>query len=146
VGYPGAVRKGRAIYFAHPIFTQYSANAPRWCKQLFLNALDLLLPEPLVRTDAPTTAMVSLNEQAAENRWVLHLLHYIPERRGREIDTIEDVIPLHDISVSVLAPKPVKAVICAPGGEQLPFAVKDGRIEFTVPHVIGHQMVELAFG
>ena len=146
VGYPGAVRKGRAIYFAHPIFTQYSANAPRWCKQLFLNALDLLLPEPLVRTDAPTTAMVSLNEQAAGNRWVLHLLHYIPERRGREIDTIEDVIPLHDISVSVLAPKPVQAVICAPGGEQLPFAVKDGRIEFTVPHVIGHQMVELAFG
>ncbi|MEJ7710919.1 MAG: hypothetical protein WKF84_13900 [Pyrinomonadaceae bacterium] len=73
VAYPGVVRNGRAIYFAHPIFTQYQRNAPRWCKKLVLNALDMLLPDPLVRIEAPTTMITTLNEQPTENRWALHL-------------------------------------------------------------------------
>ena len=40
VGGPAVVQQGRAIYFANPIFTEYNAVAPRWEKQLFLNALD----------------------------------------------------------------------------------------------------------
>jgi hypothetical protein len=143
VGYPGIVRNGKAIYFSHPIFTQYDSSAPRWCKQLLLNALDLLLPNPLVRVEAPTTTLTALNEQAAQNRWVLHLLHYIPERRGNELDTIEDVIPLFDIKVSLLTPRPVKDVTCVPSQEQLPFARKGDRTEFVVPKLMGHQMVAL---
>ena len=46
------------------------------------NALDLLLPEPRVRHAGPSTLLVTLSEQLAHNRQVLHLLHYIPERRG----------------------------------------------------------------
>jgi hypothetical protein len=55
VGGPAVIKKGPAIYFANPIFSEYNAVAPRWEKQLFLNALDLLLPDPLVRHDGPTT-------------------------------------------------------------------------------------------
>ena len=80
---PGIVRNGSAIYFSSPIFTLYEKVAPLWCKRLFLNALEMLLPEPLVRHGGPSTLLVTLNEQAAHERQVLHLLHYIPERRGR---------------------------------------------------------------
>ncbi|MCS6954107.1 MAG: beta-galactosidase trimerization domain-containing protein, partial [Bryobacteraceae bacterium] len=38
-GYPAVVRHGRAIYFAHPVFTQYYRNAPRWVKTLVGNAI-----------------------------------------------------------------------------------------------------------
>ncbi|MEM2513957.1 MAG: beta-galactosidase trimerization domain-containing protein, partial [Candidatus Bathyarchaeia archaeon] len=114
VGYPGIIRNGRIIYFIHPIFTQYYKNAPLWCKKLFLNALDMLLPEPLVRAEAPSTTLVTLNEQTAENRWVLHLLHYIPERRGQDFDIIEDVIPLFNLRISVRIPKRVEEVTCVP--------------------------------
>ncbi len=38
-GYPGVVKNGRAIYFMHPLFAQYQQNAPRWCKQIVLNAI-----------------------------------------------------------------------------------------------------------
>ena len=44
---PAATRSGDVIYFVHPIFRQYHQNAPRWCKQLLLNALQMLLPDPL---------------------------------------------------------------------------------------------------
>lgn len=141
--YPGVVRNGRAIYFAHPVFTQYNRNAPRWCKQLVLNALDLLLPEPLVRVSAPSTAIATLNEQPAEKRRVLHLLHYVPERRG-EFDVIEDVIPIRDVACSLrLDGARVSKVVAVPEGRALPFTVKAGRVEFVVPEVRGHQMIVL---
>ncbi|HXF63801.1 MAG TPA: beta-galactosidase, partial [Caldilineaceae bacterium] len=145
-GGPAIVRNGAVIYFAHPIFKQYNQNAPRWCKQLLLNALDLLLPDPLVRHGGPSTLLTTLNEQAAQQRWVLHLLHYIPERRGMDFDVIEDVIPLYDLPLSVRVDRPVQRVKTAPQGAELPFSVKEGRVEFTLPRLDGHQMVEISFG
>lgn len=145
VGYPGIIQNGRSIYFIHPIFSQYHKNAPLWCKKLFLNALDILLPEPLVRVKAPSTTLVTLNEQAAENRWVLHLLHYIPERRGQDFDVIEDLIPLYNLRISVKAPEKVKEVMCVPEEIPLNFEIKGDRVEFTLPKLEGHQMIALNF-
>ena len=146
IGGPAVVKNGNVIYFAHPIFTQYNQNAPRWCKTLFLNALDLVLPEPLVRHDGPTTMQVTVNEQAAHNRWVVHLLHYIPERRSQDIDVLEDVIPLNDITVSVKAPRAIVDVMIVPGNEPLAFQQKGDRVEFVLPELVGHQMIALSFG
>jgi hypothetical protein len=143
---PAVVRSGNVIYFSHPIFRQYNQNAPRWCKTLFLNALNLLLPEPLVRHDGPSTVLAALNEQTAENRRVLHLLHYIPERRGQDFDIIEDVIPLYDLAVSVRVPGTVSAVTVVPDGDALDFEQTDGRVDFVLPRLHGHEMVELNFG
>jgi hypothetical protein len=145
VGGPAIVQRGRAIYFAHPIFAQYDRNAPRWCKTLFLNALDILLPEPLLRHGGPTTLRATVNEQAAENRWVMHLLHYIPERRSQDIDVIEDVIPLYDVRVSVRVPGQVTGVACVPEGQPLAYEQEEGYVEFVVPELVGHQIVELSF-
>jgi hypothetical protein len=115
---------------------------PRCKKQLFLNALNLLLPDPLVRHDGTTTLLVTVNEQSSENRWVVHLLHYIPERRNQQIDTIEDVIPLYDVKISIKSPK-IKAVRCVPEQEPLPFNQKNERVEFVLPRLVGHQMIAL---
>ncbi len=142
-GYRAILRRGRAVYFAHPIFNQYRASAPRWVKTLFLNALDLLLPQPLVRKGGPSTLLVTLHEQPQHQRRVLHLLHYIPERRGLGFDTIEDVIPLYNIPISLRADSPVQSVTLVPDGPSLPFTQSSGRVEFTVPAIHGHQMVEI---
>jgi len=141
----GIVQNGNCIYFAHPAFTLYQNNAPNWCKRLLLNAVGMLLPEPLLRHDGPTTLFTAINEQPQENRWVLHLLHYIPERRSRDMDVIEDVIPLHDLHVSLLSPNAPKAVRCVPQQTDLPFSMNGGRAEFVLPRLEGHQMIELSF-
>ncbi len=143
-GYPGAVATPAAVYFAHPVFTQYSDNAPRWCKLLVADAIDRLLGEPLVRVDAPSGLLAMLNEQADPARLVLHLLYYVPERRG-SFDVIEDIVPLHDVRVSVNPGREIAAVRTAPEGEPLAFQTTDaGRVEFTLPRLEGHQMIELA--
>ncbi|MCB0240472.1 MAG: beta-galactosidase trimerization domain-containing protein, partial [Anaerolineae bacterium] len=139
-GNPAIVRNGNAIYFSSPIFTTYEKMAPLWCKRLLLNAIDLLLPDALVRHDGPSTLLVTLNEQSALNRQILHLLHYIPERRGQQFDVIEDVIPVYDIALSVRAPSGVESVTAVPQGEPVPFTMRGDRVEFVAPKVDGHQM------
>ncbi|MFW6279174.1 MAG: alpha-amylase family protein [Bacillota bacterium] len=146
-GYPGIVQHNQAIYFAHPIFTQYRTKAPLWCKKMFLHALNLLLDEPLVQHEGPSSLMVTLNEQEEENRWFLHCLHYIPERRAEEIDIIEDVIPLSDTFVSLKVPagKIVAELKLVPENTPIDYKVKRGRVEFEIPEIKGHQMLEISF-
>ncbi len=146
VQYPGAVRKGRMVYFAHPVFTTYQRFAPLWCKRLVLNALELLLPDPLVRVEGPSALIATLNAQDDADRWVLHLLYYVPERRGTGFDTIEDVTPLDDVAVTLRVDRPVRGVRLAPQAEALPYKADQGRVTFRVPRVLGHQMAEIQFG
>ncbi len=144
VTHPAVVQQGRAIYFSQPIFSLFQTKAPRWCKQLFFNALARLLPEPLVRVQAPTASIVTLNAQPQHKRWVLHLLYYVQERRCDEYDVIEDVTPLYDVGVSIRMAQPIKNVSLVPQNAALSFAVNAGRVTFTVPRLEGHQMVALA--
>jgi hypothetical protein len=99
--------------------------------------LNTLLPEPLVRHQGPSTLVTTLNEQRAEQRAVLHLLHYIPERRSQEIDVIEDVIPVYGIGVSLRLDRGVAVIRLAPEGESCPVLLQGGRVRFTVPEVRG---------
>jgi hypothetical protein len=145
-GAPAVVRKGRVIYFANPIFTEYSNIAPRWQKQLFLNAVEMLLPMPLVRHAGPTTLRITVNEQPEEDRWIVHLLHYIPERRSQLIDIIEDVIPLYDVPVALRVDRPVKYIHCVPQHCILPFRQNGSPVvTFVVPEISGHMMLEVGF-
>jgi hypothetical protein len=139
--YPGAIRHGNCIYFMHPLFGLYEAKAPLWCKELVCGALELLLPEPALRVEGPSTLQASLNVQPAQGRQIVHLLHYIPERRGREFDIIEDVIPLYNVKVSVQGS--ASQVTLEPQGQALAFEQNGGRVEFTVPELKGHQIVAI---
>ena len=135
------VQKGRIIQFAHPIFGMYQRHGVRAYKLMVLNALARLLPNPLVQTDAPTTAHLTVNRQPAERRSVLHLLHYIPERRAEGIDTIEDVIPLYNEAVALRTDHEPARVYLAPSGQEIPCRYEDGYARVVVPEVRGHQMV-----
>lgn len=142
----GVVQTGDCVYFAHKIFELYAQYGAAWNKRLFLNALERLLPEPLLRHDGPTTLQATLTEQAEANRWIVHLLHYIPLRRATELEVIEDVIPLAEIKLSLKMPKPVKQIALRPQRySTLDFWERNGRIEFVVPKITGHAMIEVEF-
>ena len=140
-GYPGITMNaaGNVIYLAHPLFTGYRQQATPWYKKLVLAALKLLLPDPLTVTDAPSTAQVTMLRQEEAGRTVVHLLHYIPERRGLAFDVIEDVIPLFEVGLAFQTPQPPEKVTLVPTGQPLPFEYRDGYVHVTVPEVRGHQ-------
>lgn len=144
----GIVCTPGSVYFAHPIFQQYETNAPLWVKRLFLDAVARMLPEPLVRHDGPSSLRVTVNRQAGAGDLVVHLLHYIPERRARDFDTIEDVIELGDLGVDVrLEPgQEVRSVRSQPDDEPLDFTCSRQRVSFRLRRLRGHRLVVLELG
>lgn len=142
---PAIIKGDNSIYFAHKIFSQYQSYGSVWCKKLFINAIDMLLDNRLVKHDGPSTIISTLNEQEKENRYVLHLLHYVPERRCQRIDVIEDIIPIYNLNLNMVLDKNIKSVKLVPQNENVDFNIIDGKLEFTVNKINGHQMVEISY-
>ncbi|MGN6626654.1 MAG: beta-galactosidase, partial [Tepidisphaeraceae bacterium] len=72
---------------------------------------------------------------------IVHVLYYSPERRTKELDIIEDIVPLHDIPLSIRLPhRPTRAYL-APQMQELPLTWIDGRAAVTIPSIAGHAMV-----
>jgi hypothetical protein len=69
------------------------------------------------------------------------VLHYLPQRRHPGFDTLEDIIPLHDIQLRVRLERPPSAVYLAPSRQPLDFSTADGRTCVIVPEISGHAMV-----
>ncbi len=133
------VRKGSVITIASPIFRAYGQHASLPYRQLVENCIDLLLPQRLVRVEAPSSAEVTVTRQKA--RTIIHILYFPAERRAEGLDIAEDIVPLHAVHVSLLAPRVPRRITCAPSGAHVPFTWDGGRVRMVVPSVEGHQMV-----
>ena len=159
-GFDAGVMTDNVLYFAHPVFSIYRGFGMVYLQEFVVNALRRFLGAELqVETSLPTTGRVTFFDQPEEKRAVLHLLyantvnrgggglHLLnqPHSNGYAIEVIEELLPLANVKVSVKPPRPVRSVRFVPQGEAVPFVEKNGRIEFTVPELLCHQMVEFAY-
>lgn len=153
--FPALVSNGQITYFAHSIFTGYRQMGQMLYRDLFADALKKLLPQPRVEAKLPTVARTSLMQQDEQNRAILHLLFAVPVKRGADKsvwatgtwapEVIEDLFPLFNVECTVRLEKPVASVKLIPSGEAIPFEQNEGAVCFTVPELLCHQMVELAY-
>ncbi len=140
--YPAAVRSGSVIYFAHPLLSMYRQQAWPWARDLFLNGLNLLLPEPLVTTDAPRACQVTRLSQPAARRALLHFTCYQPRQIGEAFATIEEATKLGRVGVGARwGDTPPARVYLCPDRKPLSFEHEPPYVRFTVPQVDGHQVV-----
>ena len=140
---PAVTRRGRAVYCAYPLFRAYRLHGNQIYKQVIAALIGSLLPEPLLRVEGPSTieATVLRQEAGGERRLVVHLLHYVPQRRTPTLDLVEDVIPLYDVGLAVKAPaRPARAYM-APQETDLPLQWDGTYAAIRVPRVDGHQIV-----
>jgi len=135
------VIRGSVVHISHPIFTTYYNHAPVPMKQLTANLLKRLLSHPMIKVPGlPSFARVTVTNQP--HRRMVHILSYVPERRGASIDMIEEPITLHNVSLEIRVDKHLpKRVYLAPTKQELPFKVEDGYIKTTIPVVLGYAMV-----
>ncbi len=141
--YPAVLQRGRLIYFAHPIFTMLRRSGAPWCQELLLAALGRLLPDPLVRAEAPGSCQITVLRQETPARLLMHLLHFVPRQRGLAFATVEEELPLVDVRLQVrTGPAPASATL-APSGQALATTHRPPYTELVVPRVQGHQLVVL---
>jgi hypothetical protein len=139
--YPAIVRNGNAVYIANPLFTDYIKHGPRIYREIIADIIEQLLPKPLIRTDLPVSAEVTLRKQ--EHRMILHILHYIAERKSKKLDIIDTKIPLINQTVEMKTAAKPRKVYLAPSGQELAFDWDNGYTQITVPEIFGHVMVVL---
>lgn len=140
-GQAAVTQRGRVGHFSHPVFTSYFVDGQVPVKQLVANLLGRLMPSPLVRAPGlPSFARATVTAQPG--RRMLHLMSYVPERRGPNVDMIEEPIELREVPVALRADgRDITSVYLAPDAEALPFEVRDGYVHTTVPRVNGYAMV-----
>ncbi|MBO4423827.1 MAG: hypothetical protein J5879_10325, partial [Clostridia bacterium] len=64
---------------------------------------------------------------------------------GSGVEVIEDIVPLYGLKISVKTEKTPKKLYLAPGLEELPFKIKDGRCEFILPRLELHAMIVMDY-
>ena len=135
----GMTRRGNVIYFSHPLFRSYHVHGPMIYRQLVAAAIRLLLPNPLMQVALPTTAEVVLTRQ--DGRRVVHLLHYAPQRRARDLDLVEDALPLPAATLRIrMDGAPTRAYL-HPENTELAVAHDGGYARVELPPLAGHGMV-----
>lgn len=137
--YVAAVRKGRVITCAFPVFKTYGTHGNLASRHLIGKLLDLLLPEPLLRVAAPSFVETAVTRQA--KRQIVHLLGYAPVRRAPNLDIVEEASLVRDLPLALRLPKAPKKVTLQPAGKTLPCKYRNGRAEVTLPELNGHAMV-----
>ena len=97
------------------------------------------LDNPLTVDNTPSTARIVTSQcYDGKDRYIVHILHYIPERRCKSIDVIEDVIPIYNINLKVRVDGS-PSMLSAPD-ERSRFVYNNGYVEFAV-EVNGYQTV-----
>ena len=143
-GYPEVTMYNGIIYFSHPIFRCYRKNAAIWCKAMVKDALEILLDDKLVSHNGPSTVITALNYQEKENRKILHILHYITEKRSEDVYTIEDIIPLHNTEFKIyVGKKEIRGIRNVIRDKKIAFSREGEYVVFCIPVIEGHEMIEI---
>lgn len=138
----GMIKGKDGIYIAWQIFSDYAQNGNIIYKQAVCYALDMLLGEnKTIKTNLPAQGIVTLMHQTDKNRYICHLLYASPVKRGKNVEVIEDIVPVHNINADIKLP--VKNAYLAPAGERIEFANNNGVCEIKDITVDCHQMIVL---
>ena len=136
---PCIVRNGGVIYIANPLFQDYAVNGCKIYRDIIQTCIELLLPQPLVRSSLPTIAELTLRRQ--NNKLILHILSYIIQRKCRSLDTIEEKLTLHNQKVSIKTNAKPNKVCLVPQMTELDYSYSDDYTHIEIPRIDGHQMV-----
>lgn len=138
-GNDSIVRNGNVIYLANQVFSEYIELGVRLNRDIVEKCIDLLLDKPLLRSNLPASAEVTYRTQ--KDRTIVHLLHYIAEKKSRRMTVVDTKLPIIDIQMQIRCEKAPQRVYLAPTMEELDFEYKEGYVSVTIPKLIGHGMV-----
>jgi hypothetical protein len=139
---PIITQRDNLIYIARPIFSDYAQFSRRPHRKVMGNCLKRLLPRPRVgENNLPVMAVVTVRRQKSD--LLVHVLHYAPQKRSSYLEVLEDVVPLHNIEMSIRAERRPQAVVLVPEGESLDWEWQDGYVSFCVPVIRGYQIIQL---
>ncbi len=130
--HPALIQSGNVIFAANPLDLMYQQRAARQHRDLFETALKRVYTDPMLRVTLPSCGRVSLLHQPKARRYVAHLLYAAPHYRGG-LELIEDLVPLHDVSVTLHVAEAVKEARLIPDDTPLQLERDDEFVRINIP-------------
>jgi len=143
---PIAVRMGRVLYFAAPLFNAYRSWDYWAYRAAAVSALRDFMPPALLKPHAPGWVEMTLHNQAQSpehpQRKIVHVVAYHPRRSLQTIQHVDQCYPTSGMGLAVRLDGMLPGrVYLAPQGEPLEFEVKWDYVEITLPPVGAHSVV-----
>lgn len=145
-GYSAGVIHGNAAVLAQPLFAVYALDGAVVLRQFLDKCLRHLLGEAItVESNLPSTARLTVTRDETNRRIIVHLLYADIVKRGRNVEVIEDLPPLHNTKLTLRIAETVRSVTLEPQHTTLSFRQSSGKIETVVPLFCCHQMIAFSF-
>lgn len=159
-GYDAGVMTENTLYFAHPVFTIYGILGNVILKKYLLNVIHQFLGDDLIiKTDLPSQGRVTLLEQKAGHRYVVHALYANTIQRGMTtepemshiptrttpIEVIEELNPVYNTEFRFKLPKEIKRITLEPQGVEIPVEKVNNEVRVKLDKLICHQMIVLHY-
>lgn len=140
-GFPALTSSRQVVHCSHKIFGAYYEKAPVDLRHMVSAALRHVMPGPLLETSGlPSFSRAFVSRQ--KRRWVIHLLSYVPERRGENIEIIEDRVAVLGGALNLrVGDVNIGSVYLAPGKLVIPFKKALDRIQVNLPSFTGYAMI-----
>lgn len=147
--WPAIVKSGPTVVTAAPLFALIANHAAPVYRELLGSVIDLMLPQPVIRLDAPVHVETTVVRTATAI--VVHLLSFMPTRVAdtqtvghqgqRGLDLIEDALPLVGARLSVRVEAAPAQVTLQPAGQPLAAQWDGEYVHVNVSTTDGHAMV-----
>ena len=138
--YAAVVLSGRLAATAFPIGASYYRHGYWIYREVFGGLVRAVLPEPLIETNAPISAEVTVTHQTAtadrSERWLVHVVNFSPNRRGPDhCEYLEDPIPLRDVRIVLRVDDPIRRAYIAADESDLSLRAAERGWEVTIPRI-----------
>ncbi len=141
-GGPGMVEGRAGIYIAWNVFEDYATKGSLSLKETVIAALDRLLDGcKTIKTTLPAQGVTTLMHQKEKKRYIHHLLYACPVKRGKNVEVIEDLLPIYNTECQIKLPVTAKKVYLAPSMQAIDFTQEKDTICYAVEKFSCHEMV-----
>jgi hypothetical protein len=139
--WPMAVRNsygsGMAVYVAFEPGVFFAANGLQHLEAFMVRMIDALLPKRQLEVRAPFSLEVTVRTQTSPERHIVHLANRT--HSPNDLSKVTELVPVHDIEVSLASPYPRARVECRGGSVQV--RDQDGRLSIRLDRLDAHAAI-----
>ena len=140
--YPALCKKGRVIYFAHPVFEAYNQSGNYVLERYIINAIESVYAKKIITSELPSVGRIRLRESTSGEFLALHVLYAPPVNRGN-VCLLPDFPKLYGVRVTIKTDREITAATLQPGGENIPLVREGEAITLELPPFSLHALIIL---
>ena len=138
--FPFICCNGKHAYCSGNVFKGYAEMAPVQVRDALKEALDRIGYTPKLKAPG-APAFLKLFTGSSPAGDIVSMLAYLPEKRGSEMETVEDELTAGGFELSVKLDRKVKKAYMAAEDKEVPFRQEGDYVTVTVPEFTGFGML-----